>query len=198
MKSEKIDESVYSVTLVDRSEVKEFIETHHYSKNINGLMSSHVFALKQGTELVGAMIYGKLGMANAWKKYGEKESEVIELRRLVLIDDTLRNAESYFIGKTLRWLKQNTDIKVVVSYADPNHGHSGVVYRATNFQHVGMTSPGKVILWNGKKYHDKAIRTKYKGELKPFALRLKNALSAGEAYYVNQEPKNIYLFRLKK
>ena len=40
---------------------------------------------------------------------------------------------------------------------------------------AGKTSKGKIIerLSDGKTYHDKAIRTQYKGKLKPFAERLK-------------------------
>lgn len=188
----------YTVELVDRHAVRDFIEQHHYSHNINGLMSSYCFAMyDQQQRMVGAMIYGKLGMANAWKKYGKSIDEVMELRRLVLVDDTPKNSESYFIGRTLRWLKANTAVTTIVSYADPNYGHSGVIYRATNFEHVGMTAPGKVIIWNGKKYHDKAIRTKYKGELKPFAKRLRQALEDGEAHYAKQLPKHIYVKNLR-
>lgn len=188
----------YTVQLVDRAVVRDFIEQHHYSHNINGLMSSYCFAMyDQQQQMVGAMIYGKLGMANAWKKYGNSIDEVMELRRLVLVDDTPKNSESYFIGRTLRWLKANTAVTTIVSYADPNYGHSGVIYRATNFEHVGMTAPGKVIIWNGKKYHDKAIRTKYKGELKPFAKRLRQALEDGEAHYAKQLPKHIYVKNLR-
>ena len=187
----------YKVKPVTRSEVKDFIEEHHYSHNINGLRISYCFGLYDDETLVGAMLYGGLAMANAWKKYGESEEEVLELRRLVLIDDTPRNSESFFIGHTLRWLKKNTKVKTIVSYADPNYGHSGVIYRASNFTHVGMTSPGRVIMYQGKKYHDKAIRTKYKGELKPFARELKAALDNGEAEYVKQQPKHIYVYKLK-
>ena len=188
----------YVVRAVERSEVRDFIERHHYSHNINGLMSSYCFAMyDQADAMVGAMIYGKLGIANAWKKYGDSIDEVMELRRLVLVDDTPKNSESYFIGHTLRWLKTNTEVKTIVSYADPNYGHSGIIYRATNFEHIGMTAPGKVIIWDGKKYHDKAIRTKYKGELKPFAKRLRQALEDGEAHYETQLPKHIYVKNLR-
>lgn len=113
------------------------------------------------------------------EKYSDRFDGFIELRRLVLIDDTPRNSESFFIGKTLKWLVKNTDIDTVVSYAYPNYGHEGTVYKASNFVLSGKTSPGRVIILNGKKYHDKAIRTKYKGELKPFAKRLKDALESG-------------------
>lgn len=186
----------YTVELVSRKEVRDFIEKHHYSHSINGVMASYCFGLYDNLEMVGAMLFGKLGMANTWKKYGSKEEDVLELRRLVCIDDTPKNTESYFIGKCLRWLKQNTEVKTIVSYADPNYGHQGVIYQATNFKNVGNTAKGKVIIWDGKKYHDKAIRTMYKGELKPFAQRLKQALLDKEAYYKIQEPKIIYVKQL--
>jgi len=187
----------FDVLLCERNEVRDFIEKWHYSHNINGLMSSYCFKLMDGERMIGAMMFGRLGMANAWRKYANKESDVLELRRLVCVDDTPKNTESYFIGKCLRWLKNNTAVKTIVSYADPNYGHQGIIYQATNFTKVGMTAKGKVILWNGKKYHDKAIRTKYRGELKPFAKALKQALDSGLAEYSVQEPKIIYVKELQ-
>ena len=180
----------YDVRLVERNDIKDFIEKYHYSHNINGLISDYCFGLFNGNIMIGAMIYGKMAMANQWKKYAVNEnsdqSSVIELRRLVLIDDTLKNSESFFIAKTLKWLKKNTNVEVIISYADPNYGHVGTVYKASNFVFLGKTSPGKVIIFNGKKYHDKAIRAKYNGKLKPFSKKLKKALENGEAYYVKQ------------
>lgn len=187
----------FSVIPCERSEIKGFIEEWHYSKSINGLMSDYCFKLMDGERLIGAMIYGRFAMANVWKKYGDSPEEVIELRRLCCIDDTPKNTESYFIGKTLRWLKKNTSIKTVVSYADPEYGHEGIIYQASNFRKTGKTSVGRVIMFNGKKYHDKAIRTKYKGKLKPFAVKLRDALDSGEAYYKRTEGKSIYEYTLK-
>lgn len=181
-----------------RAEIRSFVEQWHYSKSINGLMISFCFKLLSANgELKGAIIFGRLGMANAWRKYGEREEDVLELRRLCCVDETPKNAESFFVGACLRWLKKNSITKTVVSYADPNYGHNGTIYKASNFKHVGMSSAGRVIKWNGKKYHDKAIRTKYKGELKPFARQLKSALVAGDAQYQKQEGKHIYLFELR-
>lgn len=193
----KLRKGTYTVEACERSEIRDFIEKNHYSGSINGVMASYCFKLEDNGKIVGAMLYGGLGMANAWKKYAKNPEDVIELRRLCLIDNTPSNSESFFIGQTLRWLKKNTNIETVVSYADPNYGHQGTIYRATNFQHVGMTSKGKVIFYNGRKYHDKAIRTKYNGKLKPFAQRLKDALDKGEANYAVQDPKHIYVIRLK-
>jgi len=189
----------FTVKLVERNIIKEFIEYWHYSHNINGLMSEYCFALYYGDILIGGMIFGKLAMANCWKKYGKKESDVIELRRLACIDKTAKNTESYFIGHALRWLRKNTKIKTVVSYSDLNYSHTGVIYKATNFELMGQTSEGRVIIRHSDnhKFHDKAIRTKYKGKLKPFAVRLIKDLEDGNAHYEKQKSKNIYIYRLK-
>jgi len=187
----------YSFSLVERGLIKDFIEKHHYSQNMNGVKSSLCFGMFHQGKLIGAMVFGQLGMAGAWKKYAESEEDVLELRRLVLIDETPKNSESWFIGHAMRWIKKNTNVRMIVSYADPNWGHQGTIYKATNFELMGYSSPGKVIVWNGKKYHDKTIRTKYKGKLKPFAQRVKEALDSGEAFYETQKPKIIYLKKLR-
>lgn len=182
--------------------VRDFVEHWHYSSNVNGLRISHVFGLYYESNLIGAMIYGPLGMANTWKKYADSENEVIELRRLCCIDHTPRNTESYFIGKTLRWLKKNTDYKVVISYADTFHNHQGTIYKASNFEYCGLTAKGRVIDYDGKIYHDKCIRTYHidkngNKNLKPFAQRVKDALEIGKAKYIETPGKHIYMYKLR-
>lgn len=189
----------FQVKPVERSVIKDFLEYWHYSHSINGLHSDYCFGLYYQDILIGAMIYGKLAMANCWKKYASKECDVTELRRLARIDKTAKNTESYFIGHTLRWLKKNTNLKIVVSYSDLNYSHTGIIYKASNFELIGQTSIGRVIIRHSdnRKYHDKAIRTKYNGCLKPFALRLIKDLENGAAHYETQKPKNIYIYKLK-
>lgn len=187
----------FKVVPCERKEIVEFIEKWHYSKNVNGLATSYCFKLLDATDqLIGAIIYGKIAMANVWKKYSEKEADLIELKRLCCIDNTPKNTESYFIGKTIKWLKKNTNIKRIISYADTTYSHQGTIYRASNFKHSGMTNKGRVIMFEGKRYHDKTIRTKYKDGLKPFAIKIKEALQNGEAKYVDTLGKHIFLYDL--
>ena len=189
----------YIVELCPRSEIVDFVETHHYSKNMNGLHISYCFKLMDGDTMIGAMVYGSLGMLGVAEKYNPKNpSKILELKRLVCIDDTPKNTESYFIGWTLRWLQRNTDLEMIISYADKTFGHEGVVYKATNFECMGETSTGKVIMWNGRRYHGKTLRNKHNGKLKPVAIELKNALDDGSAQYVETLTKNIYIYRFKK
>ena len=60
---------------------------------------------------------------------------VIELNRLWVHDDQPRNTESEFVSKALAMLPP----RIVVSYADPVHGHLGYIYRALNFRYAGWT-----------------------------------------------------------
>lgn len=181
----------------DRKEIRDFIEKWHYSQSINGVMTTYCFKMTYNGGLIGGMLYGRLGMANTWKKYVDSENKLLELRRLCCIDDTPKNTESYFIGKTLRWLKNNTNVEKVVSYADIDHNHKGVIYMASNFEYLGTTSKGRRIKHGDRIYHDKAIRTKYNGRLKPFAQKLKTALEEGEAHYIESQGKHIYLYDVR-
>lgn len=196
-KSERISPSEFTVTPRERGYVRDFIEMHHYSRSINGVKVSQCFSLDRDGEMIGAMLYGQMATRGQWEPYGSSEQAVLELRRLVLIDDTPRNSESYFIGRTLRWLKRHTEVETVVSYADPAHGHEGIVYRASNFKHVGLTAPTKVVLFEGREYHDRALRTKYNGQYKPFAQRLRDAVESGDAVFETRPPKHIYVYELR-
>lgn len=186
------------VLLCPRQDVRDFIETNHYSKSINGCISDYCFKLTYNDVIIGAAFFGRMAMRNQYKRYSDNEADIIELRRLCCIDETPKNTESFFIGKMLRYLRLNTRIMKVVSYADQEHGHTGVIYKASNFKYMGMAKGAKVIMLDGKSYHDKSIRTMYNGKLKPFAQRLKDALDNGTAYYKDTAGKHIYVFEYKR
>ena len=187
-----------SVILCERSEIRSFIETHHYSKSINGVKSTFCFKILFKERLVGAILFGQLS-TTAWKKFSNVEEEVLELRRLVLVDAAKKNSESRVISKAIKQIKKaNSAVKFIVSYADPNYGHTGVIYRASNFKFVGMSGKDKgfVDTETGKLYHSRALRTKYKGEYKPFVLRLREKLDKGLLKPIDLKPKYCYVYAL--
>jgi hypothetical protein len=187
----------WKVKRVDRTDVRDFIEKYHYSKSINGCIADYCYALyNTGGVMVGAMFYGRLAMANQYKRFSDSIEDVIELRRLCCIDDTPKNTESYFIGKSLRLLNKDWGGKIVVSYSDMEYSHSGTIYKASNFKQLESVKGAKVIISNGKRYHDKSIRTYHNGKLKPFALRLREQLDAGVAYYKKTKGKNTFVYCL--
>ena len=177
--------------------VRPFIEEHHYSKSINGCKVSMAFALYEAGEIVGAVLFGPLS-TTAWKRYGEKESDVVELRRLVCLDRCPRNTESWLIAQCLRVLKLQTGYKVCVSYADPHHGHCGTIYQAANWNYEGQTAPDILLQTpEGKLYHSRALRTKYNGDFKPFVKRLRKLQEDGLLTEVAVPGKHIYTYSLR-
>ena len=150
----------FTVESIPRKSLVPFVEKHHYSHNTNGVQSIYHFGLYgEGNfglpKMIGAMMYAIPSMPATAAKYNPVNPDrCVELRRLCCIDDTPKNTESYFIGYTLRWLRDNTKVKKVISYADETYNHRGVIYKASNFKHLGMTSKGKVIVYKYKLYHD--------------------------------------------
>ena len=106
-------------------------------------------------------------------------------------------------------MKRNTDLKVVVSYADSFHGHEGTIYKASNFTHVGMTPPGKMVEYQGRLYHDKVLRNyQWKNGEKILdndgnsirrkdCQRFHDALETGEAQIVETPGKHTYVYNLR-
>ena len=192
----------FTVELVQRNAVVGFIEKHHYSHNINGVQSYYHFGLfrdgKFGLpEMIGAMLYAMPSMPSTAKKYNPiNPTKCFELRRLVCIDDTPKNTESYFIGQTFKWLKQNTDIEVIVSFADEEYGHSGIIYKATNFEYCGTTSPSKKLIVDGKEYHSRSLNQSDR----PYGRELKRRYDAGDEniYWKNTKFKHIYTYYFNK
>ena len=203
---EIIKVSDFTVEAVPRSAIQKFVEKWHYSHSTNGVQHTQCFALFDGMTMIGAMIYALPSMKATAAKYNPiNPLRCWELRRLCCIDDTPTNTESYFIGKTLRWLRQNTEIEVIISYADLEQGHEGVIYKASNFHHLGNNGGGRVLMVDGKKFHARSMNQKQK----PYGRELKRRWENKEGhsfwdseetdmYYQDVKPKNIYVYYLNK
>jgi hypothetical protein len=178
------------------SVIRNFIETNHYSKSINGCKVSNCYALYYDEELVGSILFGGLS-TTAWKKYSDKESDVVELRRLTCLDSCPRNTESWFLSRCIKLLKKESQYKIIVSYADPYHDHVGIIYQASNWSYRGTTNKDTLLKTpDGKLYHSRAMRTKYNGKLKPFAQRLCDMHEQGVLEIVQVPGKHIYTYNL--
>ena len=192
----------YTVEEVPRKSIAKFIEKHHYSHNVNGVQSLYHFGLfREGNfglpTMIGAMMYAYPSMPSTAAKYNPiNPTKCLELRRLVCIDDTPKNTESYFIGQTFKWLKQYTDMEVVVSFADTHYGHDGVIYKATNFEYLGETAKGTVLMVDGKEMHSRSMNQKYR----PYSREIKRRYDSGDEniFFKDRAPKNIYVYYLSK
>lgn len=179
----------FKITECPLLDIKEFIEKTHYSHSVFGVTPEFCFSVKQNNKIVGGAIFGKPGGMGVLKKYSENgKFRTTELRRFVLADDCPRNSESRVIGIILRLLTKK-GLQRILSYADPNAGHTGVIYKATGFRLLGKTSKRKHVMWKGKKYPDRNIHQTHF----PYHKELRKALETGEAKRFEIPGKFIYV-----
>lgn len=117
-----------SVDRTNRRKVDEMIDAHYLSAWPQDCMLT--LALFRGKRPLGVAVY-----ALPPKEISERFSgETWELARLWLDKSVPKNGESFLIGRSLRYLRRhNSQVQTAVSFADPKHGHSGTIYRATNW-----------------------------------------------------------------
>lgn len=90
---------------------------------------------------MGVCTYGTPASSTLLKGVcGESYKSIVkELNRLVLKYNR-KNEASRFVSRTLKLLPKPT---IVVSYADTDQGHKGIVYQAANFIYTGLSSKFK-------------------------------------------------------
>lgn len=119
---------------------REFIKKHHYSGGChNGPMCWGLF---DGETLVGVCAFATPNSENVRASVFGKEhvDRVTELHRLVVLDQTPTNTESWFIVRALAGLLvYRPQLWAVLTFADGTEGHVGVIYQATNATYTGTT-----------------------------------------------------------
>ena len=108
----------FAVRPVPIAIAKVIIERHHYLHSLPG-DTQLAFGVFENHKLTGALTIG-VGPANVHRLVaGADRKDCGTLTRLWLTDDLPRNSETRVLGIVLRALRANTDLKFMVSYADP-------------------------------------------------------------------------------
>lgn len=154
----------YTIDLIDKTIAKKLIIENHYSHKWTSCR--YAIGLFDGENLIGVAVYGFPVGRQTVKSITPnlKNSEVLELTRLWLVDEAPKNSESYFLGKTFDWLRKNTDVKVLISYSDPMQDHLGIIYQATNWLYQGnntMLVKGYLHKINGEVMHPRSVVALY-------------------------------------
>lgn len=151
------------VQTIDEGTAKAFTIQHHYARSYPaarfrvGLFIAAPFHMER---LVGVAIFSVPMSQGVIPHHfqGLAPARGVELGRLVLLDDIAANAESWFVARAFRLLKERfADIDGVLSYSDPvervdsggnvvKRGHVGTVYQALNSAYLGRARGGTMIL----------------------------------------------------
>lgn len=137
-----------------------FLLDIHYAHRLPSI--SYSYGLFENKKLVGVCTYGSppspsLRRGLAGDRY---KNIVMELNRLCLLNNKKYEA-SILVSKSLKMLPKPL---IIISFADTNQNHLGVVYQATSFLYCGLSAIRSDLKIKGmEKLHSISIMDKYRG-----------------------------------
>ena len=89
-------------------------------------------------------------------------NEVLVLSRLFAFNNVPSNTISFTLGRVFKWLRNELpNIKMLISYLDPNIGFSGSVYRATNWKIFAREKKTRYLYIDSKYVTDRYVIETY-------------------------------------
>lgn len=162
----------------------------HYAKSIPNVgLAFAVF--NKNNEWCGVICYGVGATNNIASPYNLKQGQVIELLRMAL--NGKQESTTKAMSISLRLLKKYAPmVKMVVSYADSEQGHYGIIYQATNFYYTGFSTDTNLIV-NGKREHRRTLGSRF-GTCSAEKIRLKGY----DVKVIKTKPKWKYIYPIDK
>lgn len=164
----------------------------HYAKSVPvNCIGFSVFNDKN--EWCGVILYGSGANQYLASEFGLNKGFGVELVRMAL--NGKQGPTTKCLSISLKLLPKILPlVKIIVSYADGNQNHKGIIYQATNWFYIGEYSPvlGKKI--NGIILHPRSIYSKY-GTHDLNWLRKNVDINAD---WVHGKPKYKYIYPLHK
>lgn len=126
----------------------------HYAKAVPNV--GFAFNVFNGSgEWCGVICYGVGATNNIARPYRLNQGQVIELLRMALNGKQESTTKALALSIKLA-KKKNPNVKLIVSYADSEQGHYGIIYQATNWYYTGYSTDTNLIV-NGKREHRRTL-----------------------------------------
>ena len=163
------------------------VKAWHYSRSMPAGRLACVGAWEAAV-FVGAVIFGRGASSEIASPFGLQQSEVCELCRVAL--GPHQTPTSRIVSIAVRLLRQQSPgLRLIVSYADPEHGHDGRgVYAAMNWLFIGTTNRESLIRLNGRLLHPRTVASRYRTR----SINWLRAHVAADAGHVRTAPKFRY------
>lgn len=167
----------------------------HYAKRIPAqpIVAYSVFNKKN--EWCGCICFNA-GIEGIQKPYGLKIGEVAELVRMALNGKQESTSKALSLAIKI-FSKENPLVKMLISYADTDENHVGVIYQATNwiYELSKKTSDNFLDIKTGKQIHSRQISKS--GIKKQFGV-LKKCYTYSDVYKIKKGIKHKYIYPLCK
>ena len=174
---------------------KYAVEHWHYSKKMPKARLVKIGVWEDG-QFIGAVVFGGGANADLGAPYGLTQFETAELVRVALKEH--KNTVSKIVSYSIKMIKKEfSKLRLLVSFADPEHNHAGGIYQAMNWIYIGMTEPADEYIFNGERRHGRGLRM----TLASYNLQGKNTLERAKQLDPNAKTlkgssKYRYLFPL--
>ena len=146
--------------LLNKYEAAQFVSTRHYSA-VMPRLTKYYFGYYKKDKLVGVITFGwgtrpKHTIQKLFPSLDTKD--YYEIGKMCLDDSLPKNSESQLLSKSIDWLKKNTNIKYLFTWADGIVGKPGYVYQAANFLYGGFSITDTYVSKSGEKIHPRTIQ----------------------------------------
>jgi hypothetical protein len=122
-----------SLAEVSSEDAHEIQEHHHYLGTCRSGYHLGLFHAERPFALV-TLSYCDVSALQEHLPAGLEKNDVLILSRIVVSRAAPANTASFLIGRMFAWLRQHRpDVKLLLTYLDPNLGFSGSLYSATNW-----------------------------------------------------------------
>ena len=140
--TERLREAMFYVAGAPLAEAQLMVREHHYSRGgSNTAVYTHGLYRHGDNKLLGVAWWLPPTRVACESVNRDQWKQVLSLTRLVCLPEAPRNSASFLIGRSIQLIRKDGRFVSLVTYADEAMGHSGAIYRATNWQYVGRTGP---------------------------------------------------------
>ena len=126
-------------------EARKLIENYHYAKGCSlTFVYLHGLYRFDSDVLFGCCFWLPPTRVAAESVNKHQWKEVISLSRLVLDPRCPKNSASFMLSKSIRIIENERRFSTLLTYADTEQNHTGNIYKATNWEYLGLTRPTPV------------------------------------------------------
>ena len=173
---------------------KYAVEHWHYSKSFR-IFPRITIGVWEGNKFVGSIIFAKGANNNLGSPYGLEPLECCELVRVALSPHV--SFVSSALSRSIKLLQKNSPgLRLIVSFADKNQGHVGIIYQASNWIYTGETPPATAYVdKGGRVFHQREVSV---SGIKPYFGEPRRVAKIADCKRVTIDGKHRYLYPLDR
>jgi hypothetical protein len=172
---------------------KDMVWRHHYSRSASP-SAVYLFGLMLKNDFnvwgVSWWIPAPKATVDSYNPGGY--STTLVLHRLVVHPLVPTNGASFLLGRSIRAIVKDGRYELLVTYADTWRGHTGQIYKATNWEYRGLSEPTQVWTTEGGQLIGRRGQRYGKGKN-----RLNSDLIAMGCTFQGKYAKHVYTMKLK-